>query len=1011
MLRKIIDRPVAVTMMTIVIIVIGLVCLRFLPISLIPDIDIPYITVQAESAGMSSREMDRSVLSPLRGQLMQIDGLEDIRSDASDGKGTIRLTFNHGDDMDLLFIEVNEKIDRSMAQLPDIPRPKVMKASATDIPAYFINVTGKDGTPFLDISRFSRDLVRRRIEQLPEVAMVDISGTVSDEILITPDKEKLQQAGITLADFEECIKEADVQLGSLTIRDGQYRYNVRFDSKINSADAIAEIWFLKEGRLLQIKDVASVKTQPAKRTGLVRSDGEQAVCLAIVKQSDARMSDLRKAMDSLLAQFSEDYPQLNFTVTRDQTTLLDYSIRSLLQNILAAIFFACIIIFLFMKDFRSPALVVLTMPTALIFSFLGFRIAGMSLNIISLSGLLLGVGMMTDNAIILVENITGRWQRGDSLRNAVIEGTREVTAPMLSSILTTCAVFVPLVFLKGMAGSLFKDQAFSVTIVLLASWLITITVIPVYYWQWFKKKESFTPSEILQRLSLDELLRKWDAKWLAWSLNKPWFSHLLLTLSFVGIIVLFPAMPKERLPEMTVTDTILDIVWNEPLSLEQNEDRITEVENLIDGEKNQITALVGSQQFLLSHSGDQTFTEASVYIDCGNAAALEKVKERIGEFLSSRWPSAVISFRTSGNVFDMAFASDEATLSAHLRPIKNQETELSTLRPLISSLRRNLPDVNFPDPSAKTDIMFVADPELMALYGISYPQLISLLRNSLNENRLFSILQGMNSIPVVTGTDAGTLTDILERTFIESTDEAGSTHEIPVSLLMRQTAVEELRTIVAGSEGNFYPLDLDIEQSSVKKVMDSTRETVRTDGNYEVSFSGAWFSNRDLVKQMIFILIIALVLLYLILASQFESLVQPFIILSEIVIDIFASVLVLRAFGVSINLMSLIGLVVISGIVINDSILKIDSINRLVRSGESLRDAIMTASSRRMKAIIMTSLTTIFAVFPFLARGSMGADLQYPMSLVIISGMVVGTLVSLFVVPVLYFSIYHGRKK
>ena len=362
-----------------------------------------------------------------------------------------------------------------------------------------------------------------------------------------------------------------------------------------------------------------------------RWHGEQAVCLAIVKQSDARMSDLRKAMDSLLAQFREDYPQLNFTVTRDQTTLLDYSIRSLLQNILAAIFFACIIIFLFMKDFRSPALVVLTMPTALIFSFLGFRLAGMSLNIISLSGLLLGVGMMTDNAIILVENITGRWQRGDSLRNAVIEGTREVTAPMLSSILTTCAVFVPLVFLKGMAGSLFKDQAFSVTIVLLASWLITITVIPVYYWQWFKKKESFTPSEILQRLSLDELLRKWDAKWLAWSLNKPWFSHLLLALSVVGIIVLFPAMPKERLPEMTVTDTMLDIVWNEPLSLEQNEDRITEVENLIDGEKNQITALVGSQQFLLSHSGDQTFTEASVYIDCGNAAALEKVKERIGD--------------------------------------------------------------------------------------------------------------------------------------------------------------------------------------------------------------------------------------------------------------------------------------------------------------------------------------------------------------------------------------------
>jgi len=1011
MLNKLLDRPVAVTMMTIVIIVIGLVCLRFLPISLIPDIDIPYITVQAESVGLSSREIDRSILSPLRQQLMQIDGLAEIRSEASDGKGTIKLSFNHGDDMDLLFIEVNEKIDRAMTQLPDISRPKVMKASATDIPAYFINVTGKDGTDFLDISRFSRDMIRRRVEQLPEVAMVDISGTVSDEILITPDRLKLQQAGITLADFEDCISEADVQLGSLTIRDGQYRYNVRFDSKITSADAIAEIWFIKEGRLLQIKDVASVKAQPGKRLGLVRSDGKQAVCLAIVKQSDARMSDLRKAMDALLSQFSEDYPQLEFTVTRDQTTLLDYSIKSLLQNIIAAIFFACIIIFLFMKDFRSPALVAFTMPTALIFSFLGFRLAGMSLNIISLSGLLLGVGMMTDNAIILVENITGRWKRGDSLRNAVIEGTNEVTAPMLTSILTTCAVFIPLVFLKGMAGSLFKDQALSVTIVLFASWLITITVIPVYYWQLFKNKESFAPNKFLQRLSLDDVLRKWDARWLGWTLRKPWFSHLLLAMSVIGIIVLFPTMPKERLPEMTATDMIVDIAWNESLSLEQNEERIAEIESMIEGKKEQLTAFVGSQQFLLNHSGELTFTEASVYIDCGKSSTLEKARKEISEFIASRWPSAAFTFKTSGNVFDMAFASEEAMLSARLRPINSQEAELSTLRPLISSLRADLPEVSFPDPLTKTDILFLADPELMALYGISYPQLISLLRNSLNENRLFSVLQGMNSIPVIMGTDAGTLTDLLERTFIESTDETGATREIPVSVLMRQTAVEELSTTVAGSEGNYYPINLDIEPNSVKKVMEHTRETVKTNGNYEVSFSGAWFSNRDLVKQMIFILIIALTLLYLILASQFESLIQPFIILSEIVIDIFAAILTLRIFGVSINLMSLIGLVVISGIVINDSILKIDSINRLVRSGKPLKDAIMTASSRRKKAIIMTSLTTIFAVCPFLARGSMGADLQYPMSLVIISGMVVGTLVSLFVIPSLYFSIYHGRKK
>jgi multidrug efflux pump subunit AcrB len=227
---------------------------------------------------------------------------------------------------------------------------------------------------------------------------------------------------------------------------------------------------------------------------------------------------------------------------------------------------------------------------------------------------------------------------------------------------------------------------------------------------------------------------------------------------------------------------------------------------------------------------------------------------------------------------------------------------------------------------------------------------------------------------------------------------------------MRQTFVEDFKTVVAGPEGNYYPVNLDLSSKGVKQVIEIVNDIVRKDGVFEVGFSGSWFSNRIIVDQMIFILLIAILLLYFILASQFESLIQPLIILSEVVIDIFFALLAMWTFGVSINLMSLIGLVVISGIVINDSILKIDTINRMRKEGKSLENAVFCASSRRIKAIIMTSLTTILAVCPFLVKGSMGADLQYPMSLVIIVGMLFGTLVSLFVVPTLYYSIYNGRK-
>ena len=1010
MLKHLIDRPITVTMITLVIVVLGIVSIRLLPVSLIPDVDIPYITVQATSSELSAREMDESVLKPLRQQLIQINGLEDIVSEAKDGSGTIRLTFNHGSDIDYLFIEVNEKIDRSMSALDGISRPKVLKASATDIPAFFVNITSA-GEDFTQMSRFARDVISKRIEQLPEVAMVDVSGLVSDEILIIPDESKLLQMGMTMPEFEGCVRNSNIRLGSLTIRDGEYRYNVKFDSRASSSEDIANLWLKKDGRLLQIKDIAKVIVHPAKRTGLIRSNGEDAVCLAVIKQSEAKMSDLKSAMNRLMDSFARDYPQLRFEITRDQTQLLEYTINNLLQNIIVALLLASVIIFLFMRDFRSPVLVIITMPVALIFSMLCFYAIGLTLNIISLSGLLLGVGMMTDNTVILVDNITGRWQREGNLRSAVLEGTKEVRGAMLSSVLTTCAVFIPLIFLSGIAGAMFYDQAMSVTIVLLTSYIVTILVIPVYYYWWFKGSDGFRPSPLLEKINFDEPIRRWDDKLMEWFIRHRPVAWGLLAVSTVGLVFCFLEMPKSRLPEMTQTDAIMKIDWNEHISVEQNTERVRGLEESIAGSVEQMTTLVGSQQFILGHSGDQGISEASVYINCKDSRTLRQVQNGLQGVMGNEYPAAVYSFEASGNIFDMVFAQNEAPLTARLRPLRTREVEVGPLRNVLSGVREALPGVAVADPPVKTDALFVADPELLALYDVSYSELASILRNSLNENRLFNIVQGTSTVPVVTGSNVAGLSEILRGAFIERKDQKGNVSIIPVSDLMRQTFVEDFKTVIAGSEDNYYPLALDVESKDVKPVMAAVDAVVREDGNFDVGYSGSWFSNREMIDEMIIIMLVAIILLYLILASQFESLVQPLIILAEIVVDVFVALLVLWIFGVSINLMSMIGLIVITGIVINDSILKIDTINQMRKAGESLERAVIDASSLRVKAIIMTSLTTILAVCPFLSRGSMGADLQYPMSLVIIAGMLVGTLVSLFVVPALYYSVYNGRKK
>lgn len=1007
MLDKLLDRPVSVTMIALVLVVLGFVGISGLPVGLIPDVDIPYVTVQVEAPDMSARELDEVVVKTLRQNLVQIGGLSGLRTESKDGTATLTMDFEQGQDIDFAFIEVNEKVDRCMSFLPGISRPKVFKASATDIPAFFVNVSLRDGRDedFLELSDFVSNVIAKRIEQLDEVAMVDVSGTAARQILVVPDKEKLAALGVSLADFETGISEANVRLANLTIRDGEYRYNVKFRSFASSAEDIADVYFKAGDKLFQIRDVASVSEQSAPRSGLDRSDGKDAVCLAVIKQSEARMSGLRSAIGGLMDLFAEDYPDIEFTMTRDQTELLEYSIRNLLLNIVLAILLDCVIIFLFMKDLRSPLLVSLTIPVSLVISFFVFYLLGMSINIISLSGLLLGVGMMVDNTIVLTDNMTARWLRGDSLRDAVVKGTSDVSGAMLSSVLTTCAVFIPLVFINGLAGDLFYDQAVTVTVLLLVSYLVTVILLPVYYWVLYRKSDSFRANRFLSRIHFSSAQRVYDDT-VNFFLSHRAFAWLVPLCSVAAVAVCLVFMPKTKLPPISYSDAIMTIDWNDHISIEENRRRIIELEGMAESSCSQVTSMVGVQQFVLNHSGDQSMNEASIYFKCASPDELGKMKELLAGHVAESYPAAVCGFGTSGNIFDMVFAEKEPELMVRLRPASASAFTTTSVIPVVEDIAAALPGVAVAAVPVKTDVMYVSDPELMSLYGVSRAELVAELRNSLNGNNLFEIIQGRQSVPVVLGLDVQEMKDLFEHAAIRKDG-----YQIPLKTFMRQSYDEDFKTIVSGEEGNYYPLALDLGSGEVPSAMRTVRQVVSAHPDVEASFSGSYFSNSEMIRQMILVLAVALALLFLILASQFESLVQPFIILSEIVIDAAFCLAFLWLTGASINIMSLIGLVVISGIVINDSILKIDTINKLVRSGMEVDAAIHEAGHRRLKAIIMTSLTTILSVAPFLSRGDMGSDLQYPMALVIVIGMTVGTLVSLFYVPSVYSAIYRRRKR
>ena len=1029
---KLLSRPIAVTMCIIALTVIGILSLRHIPVSLMPDIDIPQITVQVSMPGYSAQEVERNVVSPLRGRLMQVAGITDIRSESRMDAGSVRMTFEPGSNVNLLFIEVNEKVDRAMNQMPkEMERPKVMKASAMDIPAFFLDLTpadssakasGAGGTSkFAQLSKFARNVVVKRIEQLPQTAMVDVSGTVGTEIDCIPDNEKLQAMGMSVSDIESAIKRNNITLEALSIVDGIYRYNIHFDSQLLTRKDIEDIYINHQGRLFQLKDICSIEEHTATRNGLVRHDGKECVTMAIIKQNDARMEELKQSMDELLDDMRKEYPDINFQLTRDQTRLLQFTIENLKGNLYMGALMACLVLMLFMKKWRLSLLVVLSIPLSLIITILCFYLLGISMNVISLSGLILGVGMMVDNAIIVVDNITAQIPKiptKEELEGVVVRSTREVFTPMLSSVLTTCSVFLPLIFLSGTAGALFYDQAMGITTALFASLLVATVVIPVYYMVLQKKGEkvkglkgekvNFVGLMLPGGVKCYEAVLKWMLRH-----TRLVLALFVISIPLMGILLLH--IEKERMPKVAQYDTLLTIDWNSNISAQENDRRIAGMMGAIKEDVQTSTSMIGAQEFMLAHTKDITSSEAVVYLKAADSEHLDKIKRQCTAYLQQHYPQASAEYGEPGNLYNLIFSTDEADLEIHLQNREGRRPTTDASRAFRDTLLRHFPNLEISPIMTETNIRYVADMEQMAIYKVSYDALYRRLRELVSRGTVFSINEGVQSVPVKMLSGAMSFTGVERHILAECVKNADGT-DIPISYLVREAKGEDYKRLQAGNGGEFYTLSLNAKDREVEEVMTFVNEYIhRPQSQYSASFAGGYFSSRMLISELSVVLAVALALLYFILAAQFESLVQPLIILLEMVVDVFFVLVGLWILGESLNLMSMTGLVVMSGIIINDSILKIDTINHSphLKSGthKGLIRAIMEAGQRRLRPIVMTSLTTILALLPFLSHGSMGAAIQYPLSLTLIIGMTIGTAVSLFFIPMLYYLIAKLRMK
>ncbi|WP_106830269.1 efflux RND transporter permease subunit [Parabacteroides pacaensis] len=1022
MIKYLLQRPIAVLMAFTACFIVGLVTYFTIPVSLLPDIAIPEITVQVAGQNTSARELENTVVKHIRQQLMQVAKLRDIQSETRDGTSIIRLNFDFGTNTDLAFIEVNEKIDAAMNSLPrTTERPRVIKASATDIPVFCLNLTLKNDSAyaplnevqFLNLCEFAENVIKRRIEQLPEVSMVDITGILGRQLQIVPDMKKLEMADISLSEIENALASNNIEPGSMVVRDGYYEYNIKFSTLLRTDEDVRNIYLRKNNRIFQLKDLAKIAIVPAKEEGTVLSNGKRAVTLAIIKQSEENMDNMKKALQGVTDYFSSIYPDIEFNITRNQTELLDYTISNLQQNLSLGFFLIIVVAILFLGDVKSPFVIGLSMVVSIVISLIFFYLFHMSLNIISLSGLVLALGMMIDSSIIVTENITQYRNKGFSLEEACAKGTTEVITPMLSSTLTTIAVFVPLIFMSGIAGAIFYDQAFAVTVGLMVSYFTGIMLLPVLYKLIYSikdKKHSFFSKVINNPIKEHTLDRFYDAGVDFTFKHKKAFV-VMIVLVFPLCVWLFYEIPKSRMPDIDQNELIVNIEWNENIHLDENNERTNQLFKATEKHPGEHTAYVGRQQFLLNRDKELSSSEAELYFKTPHPEDIIPLQKDIDAWVRKNYPLAVVSFAPPVTIFEKLFVTGEADVVVQLAPRnKAQSPDAETLRTMEKELQEESGEV--PSGIAFDNQLNISiDREKLLLYNVNYNDVYRILKTAFKENEVATLRSYQQYLPITLAEDDKTVNELLRSTLIrtQTNDNQRAPQYVPLQTLVKITPSEDLKTITAGKNGEYIPYSF-YNVKDAENLIEKTKHKINSTDVWDLDFSGSFFSNQKMLNELVVILFVSILLMYFILAAQFESFAQPIIVLLEIPIDVAASLFFLWICGYTLNLMSAIGIVVTCGIIINDSILKLDAINELRKEGVPLMEAIHEAGRRRLRPIIMTSLTTIFAMVPLLFSFDMGSELQKPLTVAMISAMIIGTAVSLFIIPLIYWFIYRKEE-
>lgn len=1051
-------RPVTVMMFTTALLIFGMVSLSRLGMNLLPDLSYPSLTIRTDYPGAAPAEVENLITKPVEETLGIIKNIREVRSISRAGQSDVVLEFNWGTDMSIAGLDVREKLD--VLQLPlDVKRPSLLRFNPANDPIMRLSLAYKQAPAdtsqedqLKSLRRLADEQIKKQLEATEGVAAVKISGGLEDEIQVRLDPKKLSQLGLGIEQIAAKLKAENVNLSGGRLEEGQQQFLVRTINQYRSVEEIAgAIVATVAERPIYLRDIASVVQGFKERTAITRVNGQEAVEIALYKEGDANTVRVAEAIAARLEGVRKALPDsLDLAVLYDQSQFIGQAIDDVVENGLVGGVLAVLVLYLFLRNFWVTVIIACTIPLSVVITFNLMYANQVGLNIMSLGGIALSIGMLLDNAIVVLENIASKRERGADMLSAAREGTSEVAGALLASTLTSVAVFFPLVFVEGIAGQLFRDQALTVTYGQFISLAIGLTLVPmlaaagarrqaatagvaapaatgvkgkarVAAWGLFTGVPLLLTTGVLIVSRGVARLGHWAfapfvflfnqgyasvatayRRLLAWSLGHR-LSVLALALAVFGAsLSLVPRLGVDLIPQMSQGEfnIAMRLAPGTPLP---TTDRSLQQAQAFTGklpaiDRSYSVSGTGNRLDASPDKGGENWGELNVVMK--KPVTLDSERELMNRLRSQldQQPGleykierpTLFSFKTPLEIEIVGYDLDKlAGVSAQIVARMQASERFSDIK---STTEAGHPEVQ---------IRF--DHERIARLGLTVPDVADSLVKQVRGEVATRYSFRDRKIDVLVRAQEQERDSVRKlKDLVVATREGKPITLAAVADIGIATGPSEIHRVAQERVGlisaNLRYGDL----GQAAQEMEAILKRVPMPSNVQGRVAGQSEEMERSFRSLYMALGLAIFLVYLVMASQFESLKQPFIILFSIPLGLVGAILALYATGSSISVIVFIGLILLAGVVTNNAIVLLDRVNQLRAEGVSIGDALREAGESRLRPIMMTMLTSTLGMLPLAFGVGEGAELRQPMAITVIGGLLVATLLTLIVIPVIY---------